>query len=155
MIRFGGDFGRIARKNGLIVDKTLLCKALIDCPVETICICLPRRFGKMFNLSIVEEFFNVVTSSDVKPVDGTIDLAAGRAERFKLFEKSLLQTTKPKFFDDNFCRYPVIRINFKEVTASSLGTFYKSLAASIRCTMVEWLDRLEGITLGNRAHTNR
>ncbi|KAJ2046169.1 Cytoplasmic GTPase/eEF2-like protein (ribosomal biogenesis) [Coemansia sp. S16] len=109
----GGDFGHIARKNGLIVDKMLICKALIDYNVEAICVCLPRRFGKTFNLSIVEEFFNVVTSNDVKPVDGAFDLEASRTERLKLFEEFLLHTTERELFDEHFCRYPVIRINFK------------------------------------------
>ncbi|KAJ2058657.1 Cytoplasmic GTPase/eEF2-like protein (ribosomal biogenesis) [Coemansia sp. S2] len=147
----GGDFGHIARKNGLIVDKTLICKALIDYNVEAICVCLPRRFGKTFNLSIVEEFFNVVTSNDVKPVDGTVDLEAGRTERLKLFEESLLYTTEREFFDEHFCRYPVIRINFKEVSASSLGTFYKKLAASLHSTLDRWLRQLEGADLDTRA----
>ncbi|KAJ2814982.1 hypothetical protein FBU31_007098 [Coemansia sp. 'formosensis'] len=86
-LQVGGDFGCIARNNGLIVDKTRLCKALFDCKIEAICVCLPRRFGKTFNLSIVEEFFNVVTNNDIKPVDGSIDIEAGQAERMKLFEK--------------------------------------------------------------------
>ncbi|KAJ1913794.1 hypothetical protein LPJ71_002443 [Coemansia sp. S17] len=114
----GGDFGHIARKNGLIVDKMLICKALIDYNVEAICVCLPRRFGKTFNLSIVEEFFNVVTSNDVKPVDGAFDLEASRTERLKLFEEFLLHTTERELFDEHFCRYPVIRINFKVSTKS-------------------------------------
>ncbi|KAJ2037671.1 hypothetical protein H4S04_008520, partial [Coemansia sp. S16] len=104
-----------------------------------------------FNLSIVEEFFNVVTSNDVKPVDGTVDLEAGRTERLKLFEESLLYTTEREFFDEHFCRYPVIRINFKEVSASSLGTFYKKLAASLHSTLDRWLRQLEGADLDTRA----
>ncbi|KAJ2252102.1 hypothetical protein GGI13_003473 [Coemansia sp. RSA 455] len=113
MLRVGGDFGHIARKNGLIVDRTLICKALIDCDVEVICVCLPRRFEEFLNDRKVERLFNVVTSNDVKPVDGTVDLEAGRTERLKLFEESLLHTTERELFDEHFCRYPVIRINFK------------------------------------------
>ncbi|KAJ2862263.1 hypothetical protein GGH94_004374 [Coemansia aciculifera] len=79
MLRVGGNFGNLARRNTLVVDKTLICKALIDSLDGAICICLPRHFGKTFNLLIVEGVFKVVTSSDVKPADGTVDLAAGRA----------------------------------------------------------------------------
>ncbi|KAJ2057701.1 hypothetical protein GGI17_005494 [Coemansia sp. S146] len=98
VLRIGGDFGNLARRNTLVVDKTLIYKALINSLDKVICVCLPHRFGKTFNIWIVEEFFNVVTSSDVKSVDGIIDLAAGRKKRFKLFDKSLLYTTEPKFF---------------------------------------------------------
>ncbi|KAJ2835220.1 hypothetical protein FBU31_001682 [Coemansia sp. 'formosensis'] len=115
-LQANGDFGCIARNNGLIVDKTRLCKALFDCNAKVVCVCLPRRFGKTFNLSIVEEFFNVITNNDIKPVDGSIDTEAGRAERMKLFEKSLLLTTESEFFNEHFFRYPVIRINFKVST---------------------------------------
>ncbi|KAJ2889278.1 hypothetical protein GGI21_006635, partial [Coemansia aciculifera] len=109
----GGDFGRIARKNGLIVDKTLMCKLLVDNISEAICICLPRRFGKTFSLSIIEEFFNVVHGNDVDPVDGLIDIVAPPASRLKLFEDSLLWKDERAFFDENFCKHPVIRIDFK------------------------------------------
>ncbi|KAJ2100423.1 hypothetical protein GGI16_003718, partial [Coemansia sp. S142-1] len=108
-----------------------------------------------FNLSIVEEFFNVVTSNDVKPVDGAVGLEVGRTERLKLFEEFLLHTTEREFFDEHFCRYPVIRINFKEVSASSLGTFYKKLAASLHSTLDQWLRQLEGADIDTRAQANR
>ncbi|KAJ2326328.1 hypothetical protein IWW51_002331 [Coemansia sp. RSA 2702] len=35
-----------------------------------------------------------------------------RGERMKLFQDSLLLKTMPRFFEANFCRYPVISLNF-------------------------------------------
>ncbi|KAJ1850567.1 hypothetical protein LPJ76_006387, partial [Coemansia sp. RSA 638] len=113
IINVSGDFGTIARQRGIVLDKSLLCKALFDTPSAPIRVCLPRRFGKTFNLSVIEEFFNVVTSKDAEPVDGSIDKAAGRANRMKLFDDSLLRGEHPEFFEEHFCKTPVIRITMK------------------------------------------
>ncbi|KAI9506485.1 hypothetical protein BX070DRAFT_242958 [Coemansia spiralis] len=117
----GIDFGTMARKTGLIVDKTLVCKAFLASALTPLCICLPRRFGKTFNLSIIEEFFNVVNASDAAPADGHLDEQACRLSRRKLFEDSLLRTEESEFFDEHFCKYPVIRLDFKNVDGSSLA----------------------------------
>ncbi|KAJ1799354.1 hypothetical protein LPJ77_006315, partial [Coemansia sp. RSA 2523] len=112
IINVSGDFGRVARQGGIVLDKSLLCKALFDthAPIR---VCLPRRFGKTFNLSVIEEFFNVITCKDAKLVDGNVDKAAGRANRMELFKDSLLRGEHPEFFEEHFCKTPVIRINMK------------------------------------------
>ncbi|KAJ2219742.1 hypothetical protein IW143_002551, partial [Coemansia sp. RSA 520] len=112
IINVSGDFGRVARQGGIVLDKSLLCKALFDTPAP-IRVCLPRRFGKTFNLSVIEEFFNVVTCKDAKLVDGNVDKAAGCANRMELFKDSLLRGEHPEFFEEHFCKTPVIRINMK------------------------------------------
>ncbi|KAI9506486.1 hypothetical protein BX070DRAFT_1147 [Coemansia spiralis] len=139
----GIDFGTMARKTGLIVDKTLVCKAFLASALTPLCICLPRRFGKTFNLSIIEEFFNVVNASDAAPADGHLDEQACRLSRRKLFEDSLLRTEESEFFDEHFCKYPVIRLDFKNVDGSSLGTFYKNLAITIAKVVNKWIERTE------------
>ncbi|KAJ2183785.1 hypothetical protein EV181_004710, partial [Coemansia sp. RSA 532] len=113
IINVSGDFGRVARQGGIVLDKSLLCKALFDthAPIR---VCLPRRFGKTFNLSVIEEFFNVITCKDAKLVDGNVDKAAGRANRMELFKDSLLRGEHPEFFEEHFCKTPVIRINMKD-----------------------------------------
>ncbi|KAJ2390056.1 hypothetical protein H4S02_002060 [Coemansia sp. RSA 2611] len=108
-----GDFEKVARRNGLFVDKSLLCKALYEAEGTPICVCFPRRFGKTFNLSVIEEFFNVVSNTDIAPEDGVVDHAAGRNSRLKLFERSVLHDDHREFFDEHFCKYPVIRITLK------------------------------------------
>ncbi|KAJ2538705.1 hypothetical protein GGF49_005743 [Coemansia sp. RSA 1853] len=144
IINVSGDFGRVARQEGMVVDKSLLCKALFDthAPIR---VCLPRRFGKTFNLSVIEEFFNVVTCEDAKPLDGTIDEAAGRTNRMKLFNGSLLHEEHPKFFEKHFCKTPVIRINMKNVAATSVGGFYEMLAGSIYDTADIWLSNAKEV----------
>ncbi|KAJ2369184.1 hypothetical protein H4S01_001153 [Coemansia sp. RSA 2610] len=109
-----GDFEKVARRNGLFVDKSLLCKALYEAEGTPICVCFPRRFGKTFNLSVIEEFFNVVSNTDIAPEDGVVDHAAGRNSRLKLFERSVLHDDHREFFDEHFCKYPVIRITLKD-----------------------------------------
>ncbi|KAJ2003257.1 hypothetical protein GGI04_003033 [Coemansia thaxteri] len=118
-VSVGGDFGTIARRDGLIVDKTPLCYRLFEDVNEAACVCLPRRFGKTFNLSIVEEFFNVVAVDDVRSPSGRVDAVAGKAARFELFENSLLLTEHPEFFYAHFCKYP-------GDIASSSGEFHYS-----------------------------
>ncbi|KAJ2700734.1 hypothetical protein H4218_001823 [Coemansia sp. IMI 209128] len=65
----------------------------------------------------------------------------------KLFKNSLLLNEHPAFFDKHFCRYPVIRLNFKEVTASTLGNFYCTLARALHRTTARWLQCLKGVSL--------
>ncbi|KAJ2277953.1 hypothetical protein EV176_001940, partial [Coemansia sp. RSA 451] len=156
IINVSGDFGRVARQGGIVLDKSLLCKALFDTPAP-IRVCLPRRFGKTFNLSVIEEFFNVITCQDAEPVNGSIDKAAGRANRMELFKDSLLRGEHPEFFEEHFCKTPVIRINMKDTRVSSVGGFYKALAKSV-CRIAEiWhsdAKKVEWDTSAKRAWSN-
>ncbi|KAJ2201326.1 hypothetical protein IW144_000447 [Coemansia sp. RSA 522] len=156
IINVSGDFGRVARQGGIVLDKSLLCKALFDthAPIR---VCLPRRFGKTFNLSVIEEFFNVITCKDAKLVDGNVDKAAGRANRMELFKDSLLRGEHPEFFEEHFCKTPVIRINMKDTRVSSVGGFYKALTKSV-CRIAEiWhsdAKKVEWDTSAKRAWSN-
>ncbi|KAI8318669.1 hypothetical protein GQ54DRAFT_314285 [Martensiomyces pterosporus] len=69
-IQTGLGFGVMVRNTGITADKTLTCKAFVKRGRAPVCVYLPRRF---LNLSIIEEFLNVVNSSDAHPVDGQID----------------------------------------------------------------------------------
>ncbi|KAJ2282961.1 hypothetical protein GGH14_001224 [Coemansia sp. RSA 370] len=108
-------------------------------------VCLPSHFGKTFNLSVIEEFFNVVTCKDAKLVDGSVDKAAGRANRMVLFKDTLLREENPEFFEEHFCKIPVIRITMKDVKATSLSEFYETLAQSFYKTAKIWLSNLVGV----------
>ncbi|KAI8318874.1 hypothetical protein GQ54DRAFT_299782 [Martensiomyces pterosporus] len=143
-IQTGSDFGVMARNTGIIVDKTLICKAFLKPARAPMCVCLPRRFGKTFNLSIIEEFLNVVNNSDAQPVDGQLDEQACRQARERLFEGTLLREGEPEFFDQYFCKYPVIRLGFKDVDGDSLGSFYKSFTNCLYVTATEWIKRTRG-----------
>ncbi|KAJ2483589.1 hypothetical protein EV174_002908 [Coemansia sp. RSA 2320] len=145
-VSVGGDFGTIARRDGLIVDKTPLCYRLFEDVNEAACVCLPRRFGKTFNLSIVEEFFNVVAVDDVRSPSGRVDAVAGKAARFELFENSLLLTEHPEFFYAHFCKYPVICISFKQrLSYESLLQHHRELMSLIGDDVDRW------VTQGGRA----
>ncbi|KAJ2848178.1 hypothetical protein IWW36_003455 [Coemansia brasiliensis] len=113
-INVNGDFGTVARGNGVVLDKSLLCKALFDAGRTAICVCLPRRFEKTFNLSVLEEFFNVLHGKDAAVVNGTIDKETAYRNCLKLFGGSLLLENYRKFFDENFCKFPVIRVSMKD-----------------------------------------
>ncbi|KAJ2849564.1 hypothetical protein IWW36_002539 [Coemansia brasiliensis] len=113
-INVNGDFGTVARGNGVVLDKSLLCKALFDAGRTAICVCLPRRFGKTFNLSVLEEFFNILHGKDATVVNGVVDNETARCNRLKLFGGSLLLENYREFFDENFCKFPVIRISMKD-----------------------------------------
>ncbi|KAJ2845037.1 hypothetical protein IWW36_004950, partial [Coemansia brasiliensis] len=97
-INVNGDFGTVARGNGVVLDKSLLCKALFDAGRTAICVCLPRRFGKTFNLSVLEEFFNVLHGDDAAVVNGAIDKKAAHHNRdmaldlYKLLQSTLVDT---------------------------------------------------------------
>ncbi|KAJ2696422.1 hypothetical protein H4R19_005744, partial [Coemansia spiralis] len=135
----GGDFPETLEGRGFIVDKSLLCKALLDSGKKAMRICLPRRFGKSFGLSVIAEFFNVVTIHDVTGGAGADGLDAAKARREEMFRGSLLKTSHPAFFNDHFAKYPVIRIDFKEVAGTSLGTFYKGVAEALSVTAGYWI----------------
>ncbi|KAJ1724651.1 hypothetical protein LPJ61_005713, partial [Coemansia biformis] len=113
--RFIGGVGFLETSDGdgFIVDKSLLCKAFLECGEDVVCISLPRRFGKSFNMGVLAEFFNAVTVNDCPPgtKKPTLDLA--RELRERRFADSLLKQNHLEFYEDHFAKYPVIRIDFK------------------------------------------
>ncbi|KAJ2160510.1 hypothetical protein GGF46_002210 [Coemansia sp. RSA 552] len=146
-IRTGGDFGATIRRNGIVVDKSLICRVFWEDRAKAVCVHLPRRFGKTFNLSIIEEFFNVVTMRDMPRGSASFDKELGKAARRELFDQSLLETEAPRFFDRHFCRYPVIRLCFKGVTGSSQQTYYRSLMFRAFETVDTWVERLYDVEI--------
>ncbi|KAJ2769454.1 hypothetical protein IWQ57_003099 [Coemansia nantahalensis] len=126
-------------------------------------ICLPRRFGKTFCLSVIAEFFNVVTVNDVpRSADAgdlgeapaeTLDeapaeaLAKARTGRRAMFSGSLLEQSDKNglmnrdgpFFARHFAKHPVIRIDFKEVSGSTVGEFYMYLAGALLESAYYWI----------------
>ncbi|PIA14052.1 hypothetical protein COEREDRAFT_89120, partial [Coemansia reversa NRRL 1564] len=128
----GGDFWDIKGSDAITVDKTLLCKAFHDLESQTTALYLPRRFGKTFALSMIQSFFCVPVIKDVSvPKGGLIDHDAARRKRFELFNDSSLLENEPDFFDEHFCKYPVVRINFQTVVGVSEMRFYQSLTKCI------------------------
>ncbi|KAI8318997.1 hypothetical protein GQ54DRAFT_56918 [Martensiomyces pterosporus] len=106
----------MARNTGIIVDKTLICKAFVKRGRAPACVCLPRHFGKTFNLSTIEEFLKVVDSSDAYPMDGHISDQACHQARERLLEGTLLKEGDPELLSQCFWKRPVIRLGLKVST---------------------------------------
>ncbi|KAJ2801092.1 hypothetical protein H4R20_003815, partial [Coemansia guatemalensis] len=111
-------------RDALVVDKTLLCKAFLESEHKTIRICVPEGFGKTFNLTVIADFFNIVTRHDMpRPTNvpyfsrqtrsDVFDISVALQNRMKIFEGSLLLQEHPDFFHQHFGRYPVVYINFQ------------------------------------------
>ncbi|KAJ2092627.1 hypothetical protein IW138_001065 [Coemansia sp. RSA 986] len=149
-ILVGGDFETLGRGSGIVVDKTLICKALFEAKSSPICICLPRRCGKTFSLSIVEKFFNVLNNDDGPVVDGRLDEAECRRAREEFFKNRLLFDTEREFYDEHFCKYPVIRIDLKNL-ASFLKKQYRSKYIVLLDEYDVPLTHIQGQPWGNQA----
>ncbi|KAJ1718677.1 hypothetical protein LPJ61_006518 [Coemansia biformis] len=108
-----GGFLETSDGGGFLVDKSLLCKAFLECGSYVVRVSLPPRFGKSFNLSVLEQFFDVVTVNDCPQRTEEPNLDAARELRERRFANSLLKQRHPEFFKAHFARYPVIRIDFQ------------------------------------------
>ncbi|KAJ2800213.1 hypothetical protein H4R21_003266, partial [Coemansia helicoidea] len=107
---------------------------------DAVRICLPRRFGKSFNLSVIEHFFNLVTVNDCLGHPGEPGLDAARDRRRQLFRGSLFEQFHPDFVEKHFASVPVIKINFACSGGHTLGFFHASLASAIYDAATFWID---------------
>ncbi|MBQ4255868.1 MAG: AAA family ATPase, partial [Bacilli bacterium] len=105
------DFSKA--KNYYYVDKTLLIKDIIDFfQYRTVLFTKPRRFGKSLNLSMVEYFFS--NHGDNRSLFADLKIA-------KEGEDYLAHQG----------RYPVVHINFKDISASSYEDFCNDIIRMI------------------------
>ncbi|KAJ2138377.1 hypothetical protein IW139_003486 [Coemansia sp. RSA 353] len=120
---YTGGFGHTTRHSGAAVDRTLVCKAFMDTEAKVVRVCSPDGFGKCFATSIIKKFFSVVTRHDMpresisgynsNEIPSTLDPEVARAGRAKIFESTVLRQELPVFFDEHFCRHPVLLIDFR------------------------------------------
>ncbi|KAJ2774058.1 hypothetical protein IWQ57_000999 [Coemansia nantahalensis] len=136
----GSTFLETLAEKGFIVDKSLTCKALLETPGSAVRICLPRRFGKTFNLWAIAQFFNPVTANECRGGTEKSHFDAARNKRRKLFCESLLEQEHPDFVEKHFASTPVIQINFRGASSKSLGSFYASLASAIYSAATFWVN---------------
>ncbi|KAJ1718346.1 hypothetical protein LPJ61_006680, partial [Coemansia biformis] len=108
-----GGFLETSEGGGFRVDKSLLCRVFLECESYVVRVSLPPRFGKSFNLSVLEQFFNVVTMNDCPQGTEEPNLDAACELRERRFANSLLKQRHPEFFKTHFAHYPVIRIDFQ------------------------------------------
>ncbi|KAI9474713.1 hypothetical protein BX667DRAFT_499127 [Coemansia mojavensis] len=128
-------------ETGIIVDKTLVCKAFFDIEHAVIRLCAPEGSGKTHNTKLIHDFFNVLTKHDmlasapalhfIDSLSKEFDPVAARTGRMKLFNDTLLLDEHPEFFEKHFHRYPVIYLNFELGDIETLSGFYIRLALAI------------------------
>jgi len=105
------DFRSIVEQGLDFVDKTLLIKEIMDSGDKVILIPRPRRFGKTFNMSMLQCFFASMVRG--KPTKGVFDkLKIAKIENY-------LQQYQGK--------YPVIFLTFKDVRGSDFQSTYEKL----------------------------
>ncbi|KAJ2709421.1 hypothetical protein H4R19_004258, partial [Coemansia spiralis] len=136
----GSDFLSTLAGGGFIVDKSLICKVLLAKLGSALRICLPRRFGKSFNLAVIAQFFNPVTVHDWKGYAGKPDFDAARERRRQLFTNSFLGQHHADFVEKYFGKIPVIQIDFAGAGSASLGAFYGSLTTALHNAATFWVD---------------
>ncbi len=102
------DFKKIIEENCYYVDKTMVIEDLMKTNAEVTLYTRPRRFGKSLLLSTLDCFFNIENKESNKNLFN--DLYISKSEYFSYFGK-----------------YPVIRLDFKELKGSSYETIYNKL----------------------------
>jgi len=108
------NFKEVIDKKLDFVDKTLFIKEIIDDPAKVILINRARRFGKTFNLSILEHFF-------AKEVTGIT--TKGLFDNFKIAELPNYMAYQGK--------YLVINLTFKEMKGKTFESLYKAFSKLI------------------------
>ena len=112
------NFGDVVREELDFVDKTLFIQEILDdAETQVVVITRPRRFGKTFNLSMLEHF--LAPESGLLPTQGLFD----GLKISRLGEKYLQHQGK----------YPVIFISFKDIKKDD----YVSACESLRIQMAQ------------------
>ena len=102
------NFKKVIEGNYYYVDKTMVIEDLIKTGASVTLYTRPRRFGKSLLLSTLDCFFNIETKESNK----------------NLFDG--LYISKSEYFG-YFGKYPLIRLDFKELKGSSYETIYNKL----------------------------
>ena len=108
------NFKALMSKKALLVDKSLFVKAFVERDSTVDVILRPRRFGKSFALSMLEQFLGLNADKN-------------------LFVGCKINEHE-EFVDAHFGKYPVLRLDFKtrggpfmESVTESLATLIKNL----------------------------
>lgn len=126
------DFGKAVSEDLDFVDKTLFVKELLDnTNVEATVIVRPRRFGKTFNLSMLQHFF----ASEVNGLK-----TAGMFDRLQIAKagESYMQEQG---------KYPVVSISFKAIKEREFEEAYNQLVYLISQVYIAHQDLLNSEAL--------
>ncbi|KAJ2613413.1 hypothetical protein H4S08_002215 [Coemansia sp. RSA 1365] len=119
-----------------IIDKTIICKALFGIDNKLVRVCVPKGYGKSYNLLVIREFFNVLTRHDMPELIKTpygistsisnkyvLNPTKARSTRTERLANTLLRQELPAFFKEHFCQYPVILIRFDKRSQLLISLF--------------------------------
>ncbi|KAJ2654572.1 hypothetical protein IW148_006335 [Coemansia sp. RSA 1199] len=143
-------FGYTTKHNGVAVDRTLVCKAFMDTEAKVVRVCSPDGFGKCFATSTIKKFFSVVTRHDMprestsgynsNGLASTLDPEVARAGRAKFFESTVLRQELPVFFDEHFCRHPVLLIDFRYMHSDKFEHMCRGITHSLMNLAKFWTE---------------
>ncbi len=102
------DFKALVTGGYHFVDKTGLICDLCGTMNQTLLFTRPRRFGKTVNLSMIDHFFNIIYSDEEDIFEG---LAVSKCERCAPYKHA----------------YPVVKLNFGDISGESIELFRQSL----------------------------
>ena len=112
------DFAKIVQGGGLIADKTLFIRDIIEDPSDAVLITRPRRWGKTLSQSMLHYFF----SNNKNDVD-TMSLFDGLA---------IAKIDDGKYIEEYQGKYPVILISFKDIKESTFDKTIEKLSLLIQ-----------------------
>lgn len=121
------NFGEVLQKKLDFVDKNLFIREVFQDPAKVILITRPRRFGKTFNLSMLQHFF--------APVVGGLK-TEGAFKELKIAQDPECMKHQGQ--------YPVISLSLKDLNESNYSTFYQSFVSTIKEIYSEHRIVLEG-----------
>lgn len=122
------DFEALVTRGYYFIDKTKLICDLCGVKYQTFLFTRPRRFGKTLNLSMIDRFFNIKYAGENDIFEG---LEVSKCDRCRPYKNA----------------YPVIRLNFGDLSGESEELFRKSLRDMISCTVKNLSDALDSDAL--------
>ncbi|PIA13315.1 hypothetical protein COEREDRAFT_89665 [Coemansia reversa NRRL 1564] len=146
-----------------IIDKTIICKTLFGIDDKLVRVCVPKGYGKSYNLLVIREFFNVLTRHDIPELIETpygissgisdkyaLDLTKARSTRTKRLANTLLHKELPGFFEKRFCQYPVILIRFDHVRGKSHKDYWNMFFNAFLHSTAFWVIGIDRKALHKR-----
>ncbi|CAG8836501.1 20258_t:CDS:2, partial [Racocetra persica] len=82
-------------ESNVLVDKSLLIKAVLESPAQVLLITRPRRWGKSLNLNMLKTFFEVTVDKSGNP------LTREQSLKYKIFAGGLVDGVIRKAYKDH------------------------------------------------------
>ena len=129
------DFTEIVVSDGLLADKSLYIKDVIDSPDKVMLITRPRRWGKTLSQSMLQSFL----SSEVNGIK-----TAG------LFDNlAIAQVDDGSYIREHQGKYPVIFISFKDVKETTFDDCVNNLSILMQKLFMQHEYLLESIAISD------